>query len=698
MTRTRIVLGLVAAGTFICGCEGAVPDDIAELEQAVTCNPAVKVYPVRAPHNHGYDSAAGNSSLWTCNDDRSNSDYYFNSASNKHLGNDVWAAGGAPVASSTDGVVTTSGYSSPGPGWRVVVRDPCGWHHFYYHLQSIEAGINVNTQVKAGQLIGKVGASGTTSNGVIHLHYTLSKTATWQNDPSIMIDPHPYLRAVEKNVCGPATPPPPPPPPPVPVGTRAMRRRVASDKATVCGRATDGIHCVIDDGQGFNTKVSGPTWRDSDGWDQERYAATIQLADVNGDGRADVCGRASDHVYCYLSDGLGFPTKVTGPAWTDTGGWGAVRYYSTIQFADINGDGKADVCARASDNVYCYLSDGMGFPTKVTGPAWSDGAGWGDAKYYSTVQFGDVNGDGKADVCARDRDTFHCYLSDGMGFPTRVTGPGWSDASGWGEERYFSTIQLADVNGDGKADVCGRASDRVHCYLSDGMGFASHVTGPAWSNANGWGEAKYFSTLQFADVDGDGKADVCGRAGDGVQCYLSDGNGFPTQVIGPAWSDANGWGDPKHFSTIQLNDINGDGKADVCGRATDNVYCYLSDGAGFPTKVTGPAWSDASGWGDPKHYATLRYLAAAVPNQEPPPTTGAPDLGAGGAPDMGSTGDPGDGDGVPQQPGGCSVAGSPATGAGLVMLLVVYGLVLRGAIGRSRRPWRRAPAGRRCSR
>jgi subtilisin family serine protease len=44
-----------------------------------------------------------------------------------------------------------------------------------------------------------------------------------------------------------------------------------------------------------------------------------------------------------------------------------------------------------------------------------------------------------------------------QGFTTKLTGPNYSDAQGWGSSpANYETIQLADVNGDGKADVCAR--------------------------------------------------------------------------------------------------------------------------------------------------------------------------------------------------------------------------------------------------
>jgi hypothetical protein len=164
--------------------------------------------------------------------------------------------------------------------------------------------------------------------------------------------------------------------------------------------------------------------------------------------------------------------------------------------------------------------------------------------------------------------------------------------------------------------------------------------------------------------------------------------------MGPAWSDANSWGDPKYDSTIEFGDIDGDGKADVCGRANDAVYCELSNGTAFPKQVVGPAWSDANGWGDPKYYQTFWTLGAAPPMAMPPGGTGGGSGsgtggGTGGGNDSPSGGVPlANGDAAAKVSGGCScvVTGAPAEAP---QWLVAIGLA---AIGECR--WRRRPTRR----
>jgi murein DD-endopeptidase MepM/ murein hydrolase activator NlpD len=166
----------------------------------VSCGARIAVYPVRGRHNNGYDSQAGNSSLWTCDDARSNSDF----VAGDHLGNDIWAAQGTPVAATVDGTLTLTGYSSYS-GNKVTIKDGCGWYHFFCHLQRIAPGMQNGVKVKAGQIIGYVGKTGTASNGVVHLHYSLYPDGNYNRG----INPWPYLKAVEKNVCG-GTPQPQP--------------------------------------------------------------------------------------------------------------------------------------------------------------------------------------------------------------------------------------------------------------------------------------------------------------------------------------------------------------------------------------------------------------------------------------------------------------------------------------------------------
>src|SRR5262249_36558595 len=145
---------------------------------------------------------------------------------------------------------------------------------------------------------------------------------------------------------------------------------------------------------------------------------------------------------------------------------------------------------------------------------------------------------------------------------------------------YWSTIRLADIDGDGKADLCGRGPTGIVCGINTFFSWfqerlfwvSSDPWDPDMSDANGWNQPPYYSTIQFVDADGDGhRADVCARGGGGVYCDVSNGtNAFVRQPTAFAtdFSDGHGWNTVEHYSTIRVIDIDGDGVADVCGRGS----------------------------------------------------------------------------------------------------------------------------------
>lgn len=377
--------------------------------------------------------------------------------------------------------------------------------------------------------------------------------------------------------------------------------------ADVCGRDPSGVTCALGDPKGgFGTPFAGPGWSDGTGWRPPAYASTIQLADVTGDGLADVCARGAAGITCAPSTGTGFGAPFAGPAWSDAAGWAVPAYYATVQFADIDGDGKADVCARGPAGILCAIATGTGFGAPFAGPAWSDAAGWNQPSQYLTIRFPDIDGDGRADVCGRASGGIHCAKSAGTSFGADIIGPAWDDA-GWKPAAYASTIQFPDVDGDGKADVCGRGVSGIICALSTGTGFSAPFVGPAWSDAAGWNSPSSYATITFLDLNGDGKDDVCGRTSTGITCAVAGASSFGTPFAGPAWSDASGWGEPRHYGTIGTGDINGDGLDDLCARGAAGMTCAPSTGSAFGPAVTGPGWTDAV-WGVAPYWGTTRIV------------------------------------------------------------------------------------------
>jgi hypothetical protein len=248
-----------------------------------------------------------------------------------------------------------------------------------------------------------------------------------------------------------------------------------------------------------------------------------------------------------------------------------------IQLADVDGDGRADVCASLGFGIACAKV----LPSGECGPAekWSL---WDDPMSpaalrgaVAAVRFGDVDGDGKADACVVSERGIGCALSSGRSFGREhvwaVPTPADDD---WLSPQRASTIALADVDGDGRADACGQGMNGIVCARSTGGGFGR---AEVWSSGEGFAGA---SQLTFGDVNGDRRADVCAVTGtvqrNRVECSLSNGHGFTQPSVWLAPESSPGAARLVHAASLAMGDVNGDGRADLCGYDFGGAVCALA--------------------------------------------------------------------------------------------------------------------------
>ncbi|NTX57335.1 FG-GAP-like repeat-containing protein [Myxococcus sp. CA039A] len=321
------------------------------------------------------------------------------------------------------------------------------------------------------------------------------------------------------------------------------------------------------------------------------YYGTVRLGDINGDGKADVCGRGSGGIRCALS--LADGSMDTATNWlslvADTDGYKPAQYSTTFQLADIDNDGNADACIRAVVGYLCFKSNGTtAFATSAWDAAeFSNANGWNASEaLYGSIRIGNVDGDldGYADICGRNAaGEIVCSLFNGTTFEAATSWSSDFTAPSWALAKHATTFQLADLDNDGKADICARGADGMWCGLSEGVatGFAtaSRWTQMSFDDAQGWGTLpSRYKSIKLGDVDGDGKADVCGRHSTGLVCSFSTGTSFRNYryVTNMDFGDSEGWSADEYGSTLALGDVNGDGRADLCARASAGLTCTLA--------------------------------------------------------------------------------------------------------------------------
>jgi FG-GAP-like repeat len=365
-----------------------------------------------------------------------------------------------------------------------------------------------------------------------------------------------------------------------------------------------GVSVMLSTGSGFAAPTQWSTSTFFGTISASQLANSTQLADVNGDHKADaVAFDGSGGGFVMLSTGSGFGAPTL---WSSSTFFGSHDAHST-QLADINGDGIAEAVAFNGGSTWVMpgvapVGRGFGGPTQASGNTFFGTIS--SSQLADATQLADVNGDGEADEVAFDGSGgIFVMLANGSGFGGIAQ---WSSTTFFGSHDAFST-QLADVDGDGKADtVAFNGSGGVSVMLSTGSSFGAPTQ---WSNATFFGTAGssvLANATQLADVNGDGKADAVAFDGSGgVFVMLSTGSSFGAVT---QWSTSNFIGSHDAFST-QLVDVNGDHKADaVAFNGSGGVSVMLSTGSGFAAPTQ---WSAATFFGtiSPSQLANSTQLA-----------------------------------------------------------------------------------------
>lgn len=143
-------------------------------------------------------------------------------------------------------------------------------------------------------------------------------------------------------------------------------------------------------------------------------------------------------------------------------GW--TGYTLAVGPGDLNGDGRGDILARdSSGNLYLYPGRGdgaqLGARTKV-------GSGWNT--YSKIIGGGDLTGDGRADLLARST-TGYLYLYKGTGSATTPFASRIQLGTGW--NTYNKLAATGDMDGDGRGDIVAvNSTGELYRYSSTGTG------------------------------------------------------------------------------------------------------------------------------------------------------------------------------------------------------------------------------------
>ena len=310
--------------------------------------------------------------------------------------------------------------------------------------------------------------------------------------------------------------------------------------------------------------------------------SSIAFADVDGDNDQDVLitGNTNSTLgisILYINNGAGIYSEALGTPFEGVTA-------SSVGFFDIDGDNDQDILITGLSNSggpisKLYSNNGVGLYSEMTGAPF-------DGVYDSSIDFADVDGDNDQDVLITGKllsgqAMTKLYTNNGSGIFTEMMGPPF-------ESVHFSSIAFADIDGDNDQDVLitgdnnlGQKTSKL--YTNNGLGVFTEVIGTPFYPVNS-------SSIAFADVDGDNDQDVLITGTDGInpniaKLYINDSLGNFTEALSTPF-------DGVESSSIAFADIDGDNDQDVIitgqsNSTTKTAKLYTNDGTGTFTEVMG---------------------------------------------------------------------------------------------------------------
>ena len=331
----------------------------------------------------------------------------------------------------------------------------------------------------------------------------------------------------------------------------------------------------------------------------EGYPASIAIADVNGDGRADilVTNQSANSLVILLGDGTGnftVPALTPGPQYLVTGN----NPYQVV-VADLNHDGNPDLLVTniGDNNIGVFLGNGDGsFQSQVLYPA-------GTAP--NSLVVADFNHDGVPDVAvATYGGAIVVFLGNGDG-TLRANGtltPAQPDPT--------TSITAGSLRGNGVLDLVVASNYGTNFEVFPGNNDGTFATPVLHTSTIG------VAQVLLVDTNNDGKLDVVGMGGLETAPYTGYINIFAGKGDGTfaAEKDVEVDGNMDNFVAA---DVNNDGLVDfVFSNYAISAPVFLGQWSTTATATgvyvtgTGTQNVDASYPGDATHAASL---SATVP-------------------------------------------------------------------------------------
>jgi FG-GAP-like repeat len=292
-------------------------------------------------------------------------------------------------------------------------------------------------------------------------------------------------------------------------------------------------------------------------------------------------------------------------------GWTIER--DTRLLADLNGDGEADIVAFGEAGTWTALANGDGTfgARRLASEEFGANRVWSASKH---VRLGaDINKDGKADVVAFGEQGVWTALGNGDGTfgALNFALTEFGTNQGWDLAKHVRV--LADINKDGVPDIVAFGNAGVWTSLGNGAGSfgALNFVLAQFGSQEGWDPSKHLRTV--ADLNHDNCADIVAIGDAGVWTALSNcqGSFMERRFVLADFGTNRGWTPTRHER--MLGAVTRDGALDLVAFGNTDVQTARGNAAG----AFAPAVSALPDFGCVRFDFNVDFVGGTDPNGLP---------------------------------------------------------------------------------
>jgi hypothetical protein len=291
----------------------------------------------------------------------------------------------------------------------------------------------------------------------------------------------------------------------------------------------------------------------------------IAVGDFNSDGYMDIthsseCNCSNAYIQAGSAAGTFSPATISSAFFMQ-------RFTSDIAVGSMLNNGRTSIASGGNALTEIKTNTGVGTSFSFTNAGNSllntnnpANSSWG-------FQVADMNGDGLGDVVAAypTAGSVYIFYNTGASPYFNTTNVQVINMTGNGVSDNVNGLGIGDIDGDGDIDVSAMvrtntSGGRVVYVITNNGGGSFSVSSPVTV-------ASYSTWLEMADMNGDGRADIVVPGGGQIKVYNSN-NGAFTSVASYSYNFG--------ASRVALEDINMDGATDIAAISSTQILVLLN--------------------------------------------------------------------------------------------------------------------------